>query len=335
MKALVLEKKDVMSIKDVPKPEMTEEQVLIKVKSVGICGSDIHYWKHGKIGSFVVEKPMILGHEVSGEVIDYGKNVNGFSKGDLVVIEPGKTCGKCEFCKSGRYNLCSDIEFYATPPYDGAICEYLAFDSSSVFKVPDGIDSEMATLVEPLAVGTFSTSKLQIKLSDKVIIFGAGVIGLCCMITAIESGASEVVVVDVRDDRLKTAYELGASKIYNITHQELPLKYFDKAYECTGVAESLFNASKSVKPGGDIALIGLGAESRQLAPIVEIIINEQRLIPTFRYANSYPASLKIIAKNKDKFSKLITHRYNFNDSEKAFITAKDDKTAIKVIINFV
>lgn len=334
MRAVYLEKKGVLKERDIPVPDFNENEVKIKVKSVGICGSDVHYWEHGKIGNFIVKEPLILGHELAGEVVDKGSNVNNLNIGDLVVVEPGTTCGKCEYCKEGRYNLCPSMAFYATPPYDGAFREYISFDSSLVFKVPDGLSSEMATLVEPLAVGTFASTKAGVKIGDKVIVFGAGVIGLCCMITAFESGAEEVCVVDVRDDRLALAKDLGATGTINVKNDTIPEDAFNVAYECTGVPASLINASKALRPGSKVIGIGLGAESIQDAPIVDMIINEIQLIPVFRYANVFPESLKIIDKNRDKFSRFITHRFNLDEIEKAFLTARDDSTAVKVMVNF-
>lgn len=335
MKAVYLEKKGLLVEKEIPEPKIVDNnQVKIKIKSVGVCGSDVHYWEHGKIGSFIVEKPMILGHEVSGEIVEVGGDVKNFSTGDLVVIEPGKSCGKCELCKTGRYNLCPYMAFYATPPFDGALREYVTFESDYVFKVPENVESEVATLVEPLAVGTFSSNKAGIKLGDKIIVFGAGVIGICCMIAAFESGAQEVYIVDIRDDRLDLALSLGATGVYNAKRDELPEQYFNVAYECTGVKDSLIHAVKILKPGSTVISIGLGAESMQETPIVEMIFKEIRLLPAFRYANVFPASLKIIQKHINKFEKLITHKYNFKETEKAFVTARDNQTAVKVIINF-
>lgn len=336
MRALYLKEKLVFEEKNIPTPIPKDDEVLIKVKSVGVCGSDVHYWQDGKIGSFIVKKPLILGHELSGEIIECGANVCGFESGDLVVVEPGEVCGKCEACRTGRYNLCPDMKFYATPPYDGALREYVTFDSSFVFKVPEGIDPEMATLAEPIAVGAFSSKSVKVELGNKVIIYGSGVIGLCCMISAFAAGASEVVVTDIREDRLQFAKEVGASATFNSlkdASDEFNC-YFDVAFECSGASACLINASKKLKWGGKIAAIGFNINSTQEAPIAEMIIKEQQLIPTFRYANVFPAALNILLKNKDIFKKFITHRFSFNDAEKAFITARDDKKAVKVLINF-
>jgi L-iditol 2-dehydrogenase len=336
MRALYLKEKLVFEEKNIPAPSPKTGEVLIKVKSVGVCGSDIHYWEHGKIGGFIVKEPLILGHELSGEIVEIGAGVCGFSVGDLVVVEPGEVCGKCEACREGRYNLCPDMKFYATPPYDGALREYVAFDSSFVFKVPEGINPEMATLAEPIAVGIFSTRSVKVRSGDKVIIYGSGVIGLCCMIAAFGAGASEVVVTDIREDRLAMAIEVGATATVNSLKDssEQYNGYFDVAFECSGASACLIDASKKIKWGGKIALLGFPLSSTQEAPISDLIIKEQQLVPTFRYANAFPAALSLLSKNKDKFQKFITHRFSFNDAEKAFKAAHDDKKAVKVVINF-
>ena len=336
MRALYLKEKLVFEERNIPVPVPKDNEVLIKVKSVGICGSDIHYWTHGKIGNFIVKEPMILGHELSGYVVECGANVRGFNKGDLVVVEPGEVCGTCPACRAGRYNLCPDMKFFATPPYDGALREYLAFESSFVFKVPKGIDPGMATLAEPIAVGAFSTKSVKVGLGDKAIIYGSGVIGLCCMIASFTAGAGEVVVTDIRDDRLTLAKDIGASDTFNSLNDsgEKYSSYFDVAFECSGASASLIDAANKIKWGGKIAALGFNINNTQEVPLAEMIFKEQQIIPTFRYANVFPAALDILLKNKDIFKKFITHRFNFNDAEKAFITARDDKTAVKVLIDF-
>ena len=322
--------------REIPIPKVKKNEVLIKVKSVGVCGTDVHLWKHGKIGSCIIKKPIILGHEFSGEIVNCGRNVSKLSIGDLVVVEPGEPCGKCEYCRKGRYNLCPEMKFFADPPHDGALREYVTFDASFVYRVPAGISSEVATLVEPMAVGTFSTKKVNISLGDKVIIYGSGVIGLCCLISALASGASEIAIVDIREERLHFAKKIGADIILNSSKDSLNeySSYFDVVYECTGASDCLIDASKRLKMGGKIAAIGVNISSTQEAPITEMIFKEQHFIPIFRYANVFHIAIDTIFKNIETIKKFITHRFSFNDVEKAFITATDDKNALKVIINF-
>jgi len=245
-------------------------------------------------------------------------------------------CGKCPACRTGRYNLCPDMKFYATPPYDGALREYITFDASFVFKVPKGIEPGMATLAEPIAVGIFSAKSIKIGLGDKVIVYGSGVIGLCCMIAAFAAGASEVVVTDIREDRLALAKEIGATAVINSLKDssEEYNCYFDIAFECSGATASLIDASNKIKWGAKIAALGFNINNTQEVPLAEMIFKEQQIVPTFRYANVFPIALDVLSKNKDKFQRFLTHRFSFNDAEKAFITARDDKTAVKVVIDF-
>ena len=335
MKALYLKEKDVFEMREVPVPVPCDHEVLIRVKSCGICGSDVHYWEYGKIGDFIVDEPLILGHEFSGEVVEVGKDVQGLKAGDLVVVEPGEVCGRCEACKKGRYNLCPHMEFYATPPYDGSFCEYVAFDAQWVFKVPDGLNSELAALVEPMAVGTFSTMNAGVTLGERAIIYGAGVIGLGCMIAAKAAGAVEVVMVDVRDDRLAFAKELGADDVINAkVGSDKYDGYFDIAYECSGAVPSLIDAADKLKWGGRVAAIGINVESTQEAPISSMIIREIKFLPTFRYAHAFEPALQLIAKDPDTFAKMITDRFTFDETEKAFKTARDSNSAVKVMVNF-
>ena len=333
MRAIYLESKKVLKEKIVIVDKPKDNEVLIKVKSVGICGSDLHYWEHGRIGNFIVERPIILGHEVTGEVVDLGDNVRNLNIGDLVALEPGVPCGTCEYCTSGRYNLCQKIVFFATPPDDGALREYITHDSSFAFKIPSGLDTETATLVEPLAVGVYAVKRAHIQSGQRVLIYGSGVIGLCTMIAAFEAGAVEVAMVDILENKLNFAQKLGASLVYNDINK-IPEKSFDIAFECTGAEATLINAAKVVKPGGSVVLIGLGSSSVQRAPICDFIINEQNLISVFRYAGVFPEALQVLAANKEKFRNMITHRYKSIETEAAFETARHNTDSVKVIINF-
>lgn len=235
----------------------------------------------------------------------------------------------------GRYNLCPEHKFYATPPYDGALREYVTFNSSFVYKVPDGINSEIATLVEPMSVGVFSTKKVNVGLGDRVIIYGSGIIGLCCMVSAVTAGAGEVVIVDIREERLKFAKNIGADDIINFKDNSKSYNcHFDIAFECSGEPKCLIDASDKLRWGGKIAAIGLHINNTQEAPITSMIQREQQLVTTFRYANVYPVSLDILKKNRDKVKNFITHKYSIDNIEEAFKTALYNRGALKVVINF-
>ncbi len=171
-----------MEIREIPMPAPKEDQVLVKLEYVGICGSDAHYYQHGRIGNFIVEGDFILGHECAGTVEAVGSGVKQLRPGDRVALEPGCTCGQCEFCKSGKYNLCPDVEFLATPPYNGCLMDYIVYPANMAFKLPDNVSSKEGELVEPLAVGLHAAAQGQVRLGDRVVILGAGCIGLVTLL---------------------------------------------------------------------------------------------------------------------------------------------------------
>ncbi|MBC7319566.1 NAD(P)-dependent alcohol dehydrogenase, partial [bacterium] len=215
MKVAVLERIKKISIeeRDIPKPK--DDEVLVRIKSVGVCGSDIHYYNEGRIGSFVVEKPLVLGHECAGEIVEVGSKVKTLKVGDRVALEPGIPCRKCIYCKTGRYNLCPDVVFMATPPVDGAFAEYISHPEDFTFKLPDNVSFDEGALIEPLSVGIYSAERAEIRPGNTVLIFGAGPIGLVTLQAVKAYGAEQVVVVDINDFRLSKAKQLGADLVIN------------------------------------------------------------------------------------------------------------------------
>ena len=336
MKAVYLDKIKSFSERQLDEPVCGSNQIVFKTKAVGVCGSDVHYWKNGRIGDFVVKEPLILGHESAGVVTAVGSDVTKFAVGDRVVLEPGVPCLKCEHCLHGRYNLCQNIVFFATPPDDGILKEGIAYDESFVFKIPENIqDFGLATMAEPMSVGVFATQRLQPQLGEKAIIFGAGIIGLMCMIAARAAGCKHIAVADIRDDRLEWASKLGADEVINTLKQPIPANSFDIGYEATG-ADPCFNAAvKCIKPGGRLALIGMGAELQKV-DLVDCVCKEITILPSFRYGNTYPIALQLLSDNSEQLQQLITHRVPFSleGVEQAFEIASEDPTAVKVMIEF-
>ena len=300
MKAIYLDKINTFSEKELAKPECGERQVLVRMKAVGVCGSDVHYWKNGRIGQFVVEEPLILGHECSGVITDVGEKVSKFAVGDRVVLEPGIPCMKCEHCLKGRYNLCQNIVFFATPPDDGVLVEEIAYDEDYVFKIPDEVtDYGLATMAEPLSVGLFATQRIKPALGEKAIIFGAGIIGITCLLAAKAAGCKDITVADIRDDRLACAKEMGADQVVNTMKDQIPDNTFDFGYEATG-ADACYNlAVKCIKPGGRIAMIGMGPEIQKV-DMVDYVCKEITIVPSFRYSNTYPLVLDLLKDNQEK-----------------------------------
>lgn len=198
-----------------PVPTPKDDEVLVKIQNVGICGSDIHYYEIGAIGDFIVKPPFVLGHEAAGIIVKTGKDIKHLKQGDKVALEPQITCGKCEFCRTGRYNLCPDVSFFATPPVDGVLCEYVAHKADLCFKLPENMDTMEGALIEPLAVGFHAAKQGNAQIGQTAVVMGAGCIGLVSMMALKAMGVSKVYVVDVMQKRLDKALELGADQVIN------------------------------------------------------------------------------------------------------------------------
>lgn len=336
MKAVYLDEVRTFSERELPKPQCGSHQVVVQMKAAGVCGSDVHYWMNGRIGQFIVKEPLILGHECSGVITATGDKVTKFSVGDRVVLEPGVPCMQCEHCLKGRYNLCQNIVFFATPPDNGVLVESIVYDENFVFKIPDEIpDFGLATMAEPMSVGVFATERIAPRLGEHAIIFGAGIIGITCLLAARAAGCSHITVADIRDDRLEWAAEMGADKVINTRTDPIPENAFDFGYEATGADVCYSLAAKCIKPGGRLALIGMGGEMQQV-PMVDYVCKEISVIPSFRYANTYPTALGLLVDNREKLMQLITHRIQFSlgGVEKAFRIASEEPSAVKVVIEF-
>ncbi|KJE93008.1 sorbitol dehydrogenase [Capsaspora owczarzaki ATCC 30864] len=327
----------------VARPTPGPNDVLIAMKAVGICGSDVHYWTHGRIGDFVLTCPMVLGHESSGTVVEVGANVKTLVAGDRVAIEPGVPCRLCSYCKTGRYNLCPDMQFCATPPVNGSLARFYVHPADFCFKLPDHVSFEEGALLEPLSVGVHACRRANVTLGSRVLVCGAGPIGLVCMLAAKAAGASEVVVTDIDQHRLDVAKSMGAHKIFRVTSRdakevaaqiaELAGGRLDVAIECSGAEASLRTAIFSTRNGGVVVLVGLGAPEVNM-PIVDAAVREVDIRGIFRYVNAYPTALAMIASGTVNVKPLITHHFKLNDAIQAFETAKTGAGgAIKVMIH--
>ena len=209
-----------MGFEERPIPVPKDNEVLVKLEYVGICGSDLHYYETGAIGDYVVKPPFVLGHEPGGTVVEVGKDVKHLNVGDRVALEPGKTCGHCEFCKTGNYNLCPDVVFFATPPVDGVFQEYVAHEAALCFKLPDNVSTMEGALIEPLAVGFHAAIQGGAKAGQTAVVMGAGCIGLVTMMALKAMGVSRVFVVDIMEKRLQKALELGADGVINASQTD-------------------------------------------------------------------------------------------------------------------
>lgn len=341
MKAAVMHSEREISIETLPVPEINQDEVLIKVMAVGICGSDLHYYTHGRIGKYIVEKPFILGHECSGVITAIGSSVNQFKVGDRVAVEPGVTCGHCEACKEGRYNLCPDVEFLATPPFDGAFVQYIKMRQDFVFSIPDALSFEDAALIEPFSVGIHAAMRTKLQPGSTIAIMGMGPVGLMAVAAAKAFGAATIIVTDLEPFRLDAAKKLGATHVINIREQDAlhEIKSItngrgvDVAWETAGNPAALQSALTSVCRGGKLAIVGLPAQNEIPLDIPFIADNEIDIYGIFRYANTYPKGINFLASGIVDTSHLVTDRYSLADTHEAMERALNFKNeCLKIMV---
>ena len=317
-------------------PKVKEDEVLVKLEYVGICGSDIHYYETGAIGDFVVEPPFVLGHEPGGTVVEVGKNVKHLKVGDRVALEPGKTCGHCEFCKTGRYNLCPDVVFFATPPVDGVFQEYVSHEADLCFKLPDNVSTMEGALIEPLAVGFHAAMQGNAKAGQTAVVMGSGCIGLVTMMALKAMGVSRVYVVDIMGKRLQKALELGADGVINgsstnVVEEIMKLtdgKGCDLVIETAGTQVTTVQAMHMTKKGATIVLVGYSKSGEMNLPISLALDKELTFKTIFRYRHIYPMAIEAVAAGKVNLKGIVTDVFKLDEAQKAMDYSINNKSDI-------
>ncbi|MCD8354573.1 MAG: NAD(P)-dependent alcohol dehydrogenase [Clostridiales bacterium] len=320
--------------RDIPTPK--EDEVLVKLEYVGICGSDIHYYEKGRIGDFVVNPPFVLGHEAGGTVVEVGANVKHLQVGDRVALEPGKTCGHCEFCRTGRYNLCPDVQFFATPPVDGVFQEYVAHEAGLCFKLPDNVSTMEGALIEPLAVGFHAANQGDAHPGQIAVVTGAGCIGLVSMMALKARGVSKVYVVDIMEKRLEKALELGADGVINSKEVDAVEKVMeltggagcDLTIETAGTEITTRQAIRFSKKGATIVLVGYSASGEVTLPIGMALDKELTFKTVFRYRHIYPMAIDAVSSGRVNLKGLATNIFDFDDLQNAMDRSVSDKANI-------
>ena len=314
-------------------PEPGPHQVLIEVAAVGICGSDVHYYEHGRIADFVVRAPLVLGHEASGTIRAVGAEVDDRTVGQRVAMEPQETCGRCPQCQAGRYNLCPHVSFFATPPVDGAFAQYVVLDASRAHPVPDSLSDEAAALIEPLSVAVWAGRKAAIEPGDRVLVTGAGPVGLLCADVARARGASWVGVSDTNDRRLQVARDRGASQAVNAMAGPLveQIEPVDVILECSGALPAVRSAFDVAAPAARVVLVGMGASDMEL-PVATIQVKELWVTGVFRYANCYPAAIGLAASGAVDLDSLVTGKFGLEQVEAALTASRTNPDSLKPVV---
>ena len=326
---LVLEEKGRLSLRSFPVSQrLGPDDVRIDVHTVGICGSDVHYFTHGAIGPFVVNEPMILGHEASGMVSEVGSAVTSLAVGDRVCMEPGIPDPSGRATRLGLYNLDPSVRFWATPPVHGVLRRSVVHPAAFTFPIPDEVSFAAAAMVEPLAVGVHATAKARAVAGHCAVVIGAGPVGLTTVLAAIAPGASHVIVSDVDEAKLRIARGLG-----NVTtvdaRRDRPAESAmaatggwgaDVVYECSGNEAAVAGVFEPLAPGGTVVLVGI-----PLSPVAYNVaaaqIREARVEHVFRYAHVFDRCVAMLASGAIDVAPLITRTFAFADSVDAFESA--------------
>ncbi|MDO4633395.1 MAG: NAD(P)-dependent alcohol dehydrogenase [Eubacteriales bacterium] len=320
--------------REIPRPKKNE--VLVKVEYVGVCGSDLHYYEAGAIGANVVEPPFVLGHEAGGTVVEVGEEVKNLKVGDRVALEPGKTCGKCEFCKTGRYNLCPDVIFFATPPVDGVFQEYVAHEAGLCFKIPENMDTMEAALIEPLAVGFHAARQGNAQAGMTAVVTGAGCIGLVSMMALKAMGVSRIIAVDVMPKRLDKALELAATDVINGREQDTVEEVLrltdgmgaDLVIETAGTEITTRQAIQFAKKGSTIVLVGYSASGEMTLPISLALDKELTFKTVFRYRHIYPMAIEAVAAGRVNLKGIVTNIFSLDEIQEGLDQSVKNKADI-------
>ncbi len=341
MRALVLEKKDVLSIRDIDLPTVTgPDDIKIAIHTVGVCGSDVHYYTHGGIGDYIVREPMVLGHEGSGTVVEVGGNVTGFKPGDRVCMEPGVPDLSSRASKLGLYNVDPAVTFWATPPVHGILAPYALHPAAFTYKLPDNVSFEEGALVEPFAIGMQAAAKASITPGDVAVVIGAGTIGIMVALAALAGGCSKVIISDVSAHKLNIAASYNGVEPVNVAKASLEAAVnaqtdnwgADIVFEASGNPKVYDDMIKAVRPGGTLVLVGLPPD-RVPFNVNNAIAKEIRIETVFRYANVFDRALALIASGKVDLKPLISETYVFEDAIAAFDRAAEGRpTDVKIQI---
>jgi len=344
MKAVFLTDIRQMSLQKAPDPVIEkDDQVLLKIEKVGVCGSDVHYYETGRIGSQIVKYPYRVGHECAATVVEVGSSVSRTRVGDRVAVDPAIVCHKCDQCRSGRENTCRNLGFLGTPGQaDGCLCEYIVMPGESVFPMPDKMTFEQAVLCEPYAIGIYSVKQALLPKKADIAILGAGPIGLSCLCAAQIQGVGNIYVTDKIDHRVQVAQQVGTRWVANPDKKNIVQEIMemnplglDAVFECAGEQEAIDQALDMMKPGGKIVLVGIPRFDRINFQIDLLRRREVTVINIRRQNGCTQEAVDLVGSGKSDLDFMVTHRFPMERAQEAFeLVGGYRDGVIKAIIEF-
>jgi len=343
MEALVIHAPGDLRVEQVPTPELGSDQLQVRVRCGGICGSDLHYYRHGGFGTVRIQEPMVLGHEVAGIIEAVGSAVSGFAAGDRIAVSPSRPCGLCRFCQQGLQNHCLDMRYYGSamrnPHVQGAFRQQLVVETHQAHKLADRVSDGEGSMAEPLSVALHAVRRAGPLLGKRVLVTGCGPIGALVVIAARRAGAAEIVATDVTPHPLRKVLQVGADAAVNMAEQPDALDrytadkgYFDVLFEASGNERALTGAFNALRPRGIIVQLGLGGEMK--LPINTIVAKEFDLRGAFRFHEEFGVAVELLNKGLVDVKPLISATLSYRDSARAFALAGDRTQAMKVLLSF-
>ncbi|MEO8908165.1 MAG: NAD(P)-dependent alcohol dehydrogenase [Microbacteriaceae bacterium] len=332
MRASVLLRALTLEMHERPVPSVADDQVLVQVSSVGVCGSDVHFYKEGGLGDWVVSEPLVLGHESGGTIVAVGDAVDPTRVSERVSIEPQRPSPTSRETMSGRYNLDPQMEFYAVPGVDGAFAEYVTIQSHFAHAIPDAMSDDAAALLEPLSVAIATARKAHFTVGSHVLITGSGPIGILTAQVARAYGASEIIVTDLDEQRREQALRFGATRVIDPAAEVIGTLglLVDAFVDASGAAVAVKTGIREVRPGGRVVLVGMGAPEVAL-PIPLIQNNELVVTGVFRYANTWPTAIDLVSRGVVDLDGMVTGHYGLDQVEAALLSTGDSATLKSVV----
>jgi L-idonate 5-dehydrogenase len=344
MQALVIHSSGDLRVEDYPTPDVASGQVRVRIRTGGICGSDLHYYQHGGFGAIRIQQPMVLGHEVAGVVEELAPGVSNLAVGDRIAVNPSHPCGQCRFCQLGLQNHCLDMRYFGSamrmPHVQGAFRQEIVIGAAQAYKLADGVSDAEGAMAEPLAVALHAVNRAGPLLGRRVLVTGCGPIGAMLIIAARRAGATVIVATDVVEQPLRKALKVGADEAINVAAAPDALAkytaekgYFDVLFEASGNERALRSAFEVVRPRGIIVQVGLSGAELTL-PFNMVVAKEFEMRGAFRFHEEFGVAVELINKGLVDLKPLVSATLPYRDAGRAFALAADRTQSMKVILSF-